>query len=152
MDTRFPQCQPRTWNDSAFHLRDEPWQITRKDNLCLGYYPSQSTIFSSLCIVLIRHSRNTFLHYSLLKKFSNFEIKKKLFHKKNGKVVTVGFEPTKRDALDLKSSPVDQAWVRYQCIHDGIRTRNLQIRSLTRYPVAPHGQYRKARMCTRSGI
>ena len=24
-------------------------------------------------------------------------------------------------------------------IHDGIRTRNLQIRSLTRYPVAPHG-------------
>ncbi len=28
-------------------------------------------------------------------------------------VVTVGFEPTKRKALDLKSSPVDQAWVRY---------------------------------------
>ena len=25
-------------------------------------------------------------------------------------------------------------------IHDGIRTRNLQIRSLTRYPIAPHGQ------------
>ena len=57
-----------------------------------------------------------------------------------GKVVTVGFEPTKHDALDLKSSPVDQTWVRYQYIHDGIRTRNLQIRSLTRYPVAPHGQ------------
>ena len=55
-------------------------------------------------------------------------------------MVTVGFEPTKHDALDLKSSPVDQAWVRYQYIHDGIRTRNLQIRSLTRYPVAPHGQ------------
>ena len=54
-------------------------------------------------------------------------------------MVTVGFEPTKHDALDLKSSPVDQAWVRYHCIHDGIRTRNLQIRSLTRYPVAPHG-------------
>ena len=54
-------------------------------------------------------------------------------------MVTVGFEPTKHDALDLKSSPVDQAWVRYQYIHDGIRTRNLQIRSLTRYPIAPHG-------------
>ena len=49
----------------------------------------------------------------------------------------MGFEPTKHDALDLKSSPVDQAWVRYQYIHDGIRTRNLQIRSLTRYPIAP---------------
>ena len=28
-------------------------------------------------------------------------------------MVTVGFEPTKRKALDLKSGPVDQAWVRY---------------------------------------
>ena len=57
----------------------------------------------------------------------------------NQKMVTVGFEPTKHNAHDLKSGPVDQAWVRYQYIHDGIRTRNLQIRSLTRYPVAPHG-------------
>ena len=28
-------------------------------------------------------------------------------------MVTVGFEPTKHNAHDLKSGPVDQAWVRY---------------------------------------
>ena len=28
-------------------------------------------------------------------------------------MVTVGFEPTKHNARDLKSGPVDQAWVRY---------------------------------------
>ena len=54
-------------------------------------------------------------------------------------MVAEGFEPSKRDASDLKSLPFDQTRERYQCIHDGDRTRNLQIRSLTRYPVAPHG-------------
>ena len=62
-------------------------------------------------------------------------------------MTTAGFEPAKRDAQDLKSRPFDQTWVRCllpsikkDFIHDGIRTRNLQIRSLTRYPIAPHGQ------------
>ena len=55
-------------------------------------------------------------------------------------MVAVGFDPTKRIANDLESLPFDQTRAPYLCIHDGIRTRNLQIRSLTRYPVAPHGQ------------
>ena len=55
-------------------------------------------------------------------------------------MVAEGFEPSKRDASDLKSLPFDQTRERYQCIHDGDRTRNLQIRSLTRYPIALHGQ------------
>ena len=52
---------------------------------------------------------------------------------------TEGFEPTKHIALDLESNPFDRSGI-LPGIHDGIRTRNLQIRSLTRYPVAPHGQ------------
>ena len=61
-------------------------------------------------------------------------------------MTAAGFEPAKRDAQDLKSRPVDQT--RERClnclhkkdfIHDGIWTRNLEIRSLTRYPIAPHG-------------
>ena len=69
-------------------------------------------------------------------------------------MIAAGFEPAKRDAQDLKSYPIDQTRGRYlnaslkegfillkkDYIHDGIRTRNLQIRSLPRYPVAPHGQ------------
>ena len=59
----------------------------------------------------------------------------------------VGFEPTKHNALELESNPFDRSGIRTHkiikniIIHDGIRTRNLEIRSLTRYPIAPHGQY-----------
>ena len=37
-------------------------------------------------------------------------------------MVAEGFEPSKRDASDLKSPPFDQTRERYQCIHDGDRT------------------------------
>ena len=40
----------------------------------------------------------------------------------------------------LSRSPLTRLGNATKCIHDGARTRNLQIRSLTRYPVAPHGQ------------
>ena len=59
----------------------------------------------------------------------------------------VGFEPTKHNALELESNPFDRSGIRTHkfikkniSIHDGIRTRNLEIRSLTRYPIAPHRQ------------
>ena len=53
----------------------------------------------------------------------------------------VGFEPTKHDAIELESIPFDQLGnLCLNYIHDGIRTRNPQIRSLVRYPVTPHGQ------------
>ena len=51
-----------------------------------------------------------------------------------------GFEPSKHIASDLESLPFDQTretWLKN--IRDGIRTHNPQIRSLVRYPVAPHG-------------
>ena len=68
-------------------------------------------------------------------------------------MTAAGFEPAKLDAQDLKSCPVDRLGTLSKCslkgrlfcflkehfIHDGNRTRNLQIRSLTRYPIAPHG-------------
>ena len=52
----------------------------------------------------------------------------------------VGFEPTKHNAVDLESTPFDRSGICAN-IHDGIRTSNPQIRSLVRYPIAPHGQY-----------
>ena len=51
----------------------------------------------------------------------------------------MGVEPTKHDACDLKSHPFDRSGM-LPGIHDGIRTRNLQISSLTRSPVAPPGR------------
>ena len=64
-------------------------------------------------------------------------------------VYRVGFEPTKHNASELESDPFDRSGICtyliykikmiFKFIHDGIRTRNLQIRSLTRYPIAPHG-------------
>ena len=53
----------------------------------------------------------------------------------------MGFEPTKHIASDLKSLPFDRSGT-LPSIHDGIWTRNLQIRSLTRYPIALHGLWR----------
>ena len=63
-------------------------------------------------------------------------------------MTTAGFDPAKRIALDLKSSPVDQT--RERCLVcfstleastlSGTRTHNPQIRSLMRYPIAPIGQ------------
>ena len=55
------------------------------------------------------------------------------------KKVVKGLERSKCIANYLKSSIIILGNAT-KCIHDGIRTRNLQIRSLTRYPVAPHGQ------------
>ena len=63
-------------------------------------------------------------------------------------MTTAGFEPAKHDAQDLKSRPVDQTrercliafYIKKDFIHDGIWTRNPQIRSLVRYPIALHGQ------------
>ena len=68
-------------------------------------------------------------------------------------MIAVGFEPTKHIARDLESLPFDRSGtlplivkIVYQrlFISDkitlcGTRTHNLQIRSLTRYPVAPIG-------------
>ena len=61
-----------------------------------------------------------------------------------------GFEPSKHIASDLESLPFDQTRETWQKItHGGIRTRNPQIRSLMRYPVAPHGQKGSAGTWTR---
>ena len=56
------------------------------------------------------------------------------------KVVAEGFEPSKRDASDLKSLPFDQTRERYHITPCGNRTHNPQIRSLMRYPIAPMEQ------------
>ena len=51
---------------------------------------------------------------------------------------TPGIEPgTYRTAVDC-STP--ELYLQYLDTPSGTRTRNLQIRSLTRYPVAPHGR------------
>ena len=62
-------------------------------------------------------------------------------------MIAVGFEPTKHIARDLESLPFDRSgtlsnaqvfnYLNYTLC--GTRTHNLQIRSLTRYPVAPIG-------------
>ena len=63
-------------------------------------------------------------------------------------MIAVGFEPTKHIARDLESLPFDRSgtlpFTRSNFTKDnytlcGTRTHNLQIRSLTRYPVAPIG-------------
>ena len=59
-------------------------------------------------------------------------------------MVAVGFEPTKHIARDLESLPFDRSGTLPINPKDlftlcGTRTHNLQIRSLTRYPVAPIG-------------
>ena len=56
-------------------------------------------------------------------------------------MTAAGFEPAKLTHKILSLAPLTRLGNAVFGIHDGIRTRNLQIRSLTRYPVAPHGQY-----------
>ena len=50
--------------------------------------------------------------------------------------VPPGFEPR---SLDSKSKVLTILHHETKSIHGGTRTRNLLIRSQTRYPVAPHG-------------
>ena len=42
-------------------------------------------------------------------------------------MVTVGFEPTKHNAHDLKSRPVDQAWVRYHVSMTGFEPATFRL-------------------------
>ena len=56
-----------------------------------------------------------------------------------------GIRTREANASDLESDPFDHSGTciikkNIIFIHDGIRTRNLQIRSLTRYPIALHGR------------
>ena len=48
----------------------------------------------------------------------------------------MGIEPMTLALLAPRSNQLSYTDV---YIHDGIRTRNPQIRSLVRYPIAPHG-------------
>ena len=67
-------------------------------------------------------------------------------------MTTTGFEPAKHYAPELESGPFDRSgtlsWATNMCPHPPpppqtpgeTRTRNLWIRSPTRYPIAPRGQ------------